>query len=96
MPRDQTAFRHELGQANLSRYTPRYLPPEASGKDTDISEIFASTFRYFAQPSLSPDPLDKLPRPAVRLSMFGDTQLGALGDYLEAALMLRYNKRSVG
>ena len=186
------------------------MPPEASGKDTDISEIFASTFRYFAQPSLGPDPLDKLPRPAVwrrpgdRLllasqgraraasfaaqnataqmvdelcaaipslsggeqalkseleayrqaasnagiidhndhkaftegvlnfwqkngtkikawaaaakivfaipptsaaservfsllkAMFGDSQLGALGDYLEAALMLRYNKRSVG
>ena len=28
--------------------------------------------------------------------MFGDTQGGAIGDYLEAALMLKYNKRKVG
>ena len=28
--------------------------------------------------------------------MFGDTQGGALGDYLEVALMLKYNKRKVG
>ena len=33
---------------------------------------------------------------ALLKAMFGDTQLGAIGDYLEAALMLRYNKRSVG
>ena len=74
-----------MGQENLSQYTLRYLPPEASGKDTDISEIFASTFRYFTPVSRS-----------TCIPMFGDTQLGALGDYLEAALMLRYNQRSVG
>ena len=28
--------------------------------------------------------------------MFGDTQGGALGDYVEAALMLKYNQRKVG
>ena len=28
--------------------------------------------------------------------MFGDTQGGALGDYIEAALMLKYNQRKVG
>lgn len=28
--------------------------------------------------------------------MFGDTQMRALADYVQAALMLKYNKRTVG
>ena len=29
-------------------------------------------------------------------TMFGDEQMSALADYIQASLMLRYNKRSVG
>ena len=29
-------------------------------------------------------------------SMFGDAQMSALADMIQAALMLRYNKRTVG
>ena len=29
-------------------------------------------------------------------AMFGDTQMSALVDMIEAALMLKYNKRSIG
>ena len=30
------------------------------------------------------------------LKMFGDTQMSALADMIQVALMLRYNKRTVG
>ena len=29
-------------------------------------------------------------------NMFGDAQMSTLADYIQAALMLRYNKRTVG
>ena len=29
-------------------------------------------------------------------NMFGDQQWAALGDYIQAALMLKYNERAVG
>ena len=33
---------------------------------------------------------------ALLKAMFSDTQIHAISDYIEAALMLRYNKRTVG
>ena len=33
---------------------------------------------------------------ALLKNLFGDEQMSALADYVEAALMLNYNKRTVG
>ena len=33
---------------------------------------------------------------ALLKSMFGDQQMASLADYIQTALMLRYNKRAVG
>ena len=56
-----------------------------------LKTVVSSDFRQKNPGSLSCERVFSLVKP-----MFGDQQLSSLADYIQAALMLRYNERPVG
>ena len=78
-----------LPVAKISIYR-RYLPRSGDGAHAYYISYIAHIYHYPPSSGASERVF------ALLKNMFGEDQLNALADYIEVALMLRYNIRKVG
>ena len=89
----QRATNYAVNYASVDEFSSRVLDWWRDNSDDKISAWSAAARIAFA---ISPSSASCERVFALLEMMFGEQQLSALADYVQAALMLRYNKRAVG